>query len=774
MIDGNEIVLGGCSPEPMSGYLKALGVLRILSEQADSETRGWWQDEVFHIKTRMGQDNLVQFFLDRYVPTPVTAPWNGGSGYWDKTAANRALVALSSTSNPRLEPYRKTVAQARAILGEMGVSGKLRKTDKDRLIKMCRLSFPDEAVEWLDAVVVMSDEGPKYPPILGTGGNDGRLEFTSNFIQNILKVLDPGDDSSDYAGTPGPATGTGPSRSRGSFRRDTSEQWLRDALFGGGSVPLADTAVGQFNPGGVGGPNAIAGFEGPSLVNPWEFVLMIEGALMFAGSVVWRLNGNLKGSAAFPFTVETSPAGWGSLTEGRASARGEMWLPIWGKPALYVEVRKLFSEGRAQVGRRVARTGTDFARAASSLGVDRGITEFRRYGFLQRSGKAYLSAPIGRIRVKDDPRVRLLEQIDRWLETLRRFAGDDAAPASVQRALRVIEDSIFQYCEKGGAEQLQRVLRALGRAERTIATGSRSTRERIPPLQGLGPEWVKECGNYRPEEFRLALSLASIYDEQIGSIRGYLEPVVLENGRWIWHEASLTTVPDSHDIVRVASAILTKRLMVAKQKGRETPEERVPVMSDEEAGRPRPLPIRGRFGASLADISAFLSGMTDDANILDLLWGLVAVDWRKWHQRYAPYGGRRGDHASGPLDEKRISRAYALLKILFLPEGIKEGPEQQPIIVKVDEGILSRLAGGDVKDAVRLAVRRLWSNGIVPIGTRGARRSPDLDFVVCPIERHRMLASLLFPVSVTEIPTLLRLVIAPREEPQSDVNQEGA
>lgn len=774
MTNGSKIAFLGCSPEPLSSYLKALAVLRILSEQADPDARGWWQNEVFHITTRMGVDELVEFFLDRYVPTPVTAPWNGGSGYWDTSAASRALVELSSTTNPRLEPYRKTIAQAHAILAEIGASGKLKRPQKDDLVRMCRLRFPDEAVEWLDAVVVMSDEGPRYPPILGTGGNDGRLEFTSNFIHNLLKVVDRSGASggAGRAGVSEAAGRGGRSRNRGSFDRAQSEQWLRDALFGGGGVPLSDTAVGQFNPGGVGGPNAIGGFEGPSLVNPWDFVLMIEGALMFAGSVVWRLNSSLRGSAAFPFTVETSSAGWGSLNEGRSSARGEMWLPTWEKPALYVEVKKLFSEGRAQVGRRAARTGVDFARAAASLGVDRGVTDFRRYGFLQRSGKAYLSTPLGRIRVRDERSVRLLEQIDSWLEGLRRVAEEDG-PAGIKRAFRAIGDAIFLYCERGGKEQLQRVLRALGQAERTVAKqSSRKTRERLRPLQGLGPEWIRECDDGSPE-FRLAVSLASIYDGRAGPIRQNLEPVGFENGRWRWDETSLLVVPDSSDIVRVASAILVKRLLLAKQKQEVRSETRVLTATEEAAVKPEPLPIRGRFETSLADIDVFLCEATDDSKILDLLWGLIAVDWRKWKRSHGPQSARMRSDLPGLNGGERISRAYALLKILFLPEGIEADRDQESITVKVDEEILSRLTGGDVDRAIELAVSRLRSNGVIPLGTRGARRRRTLDFVVSAVERRRMLASLLFPTWEKQV--LSRLVIAPDKEPESfDTSKEGA
>lgn len=771
MIKATGIELRGCRPQPLSAYLKALGVLRLLAEQEEPETRGWWLNEVFHIDAGMEQGELVRFFLDRYVPTPITAPWNGASGYWDTRAAHKALVSLSATTNPRLELYRRTVADAQRVVAEIGIGGKPKAKQKKDLIRKCRGRFADQAVEWLDAVVVMSDDGPRYPPILGTGGNDGNLEFTSNFIQNLLKVIDPGTSSNTETGEGRDSKARGKrSKGKGLFDRALSDRWLKDALFGGIDVALAKSAVGQFNPGGVGGPNAIGGFEGPSLVNPWDFVLMIEGALVFAGSVVWRLNGDLKGTAAFPFTVETSTAGWGSFGEGPRSARGEVWLPLWEKPALYCEVKKLFSEGRAQVGRRSARTGSDFARAAASLGVDRGMREFRRYGFLQRSGKAYLSTPLGAVRVTDDPSVRLLEQADPWLQALRRVAeDDDTAPAGIKRAFRAIEDAIFLYCERASGDRqlqprlMQSILRAFGKAERTVGRGSPEVRKRVRPLQGLGPEWVKRCDD-GSAEFRIAVSLASIHDKEAGSLRENLEPVAFkkEKGRWDWADSSLLVVPDCSDIVRAAAAILMKRLLYAEQKKREgkAPSRTDGLVLDKETGEIERLPIEGRFEASLADVNAFLAGMTDDGRILDLLWGLVAVDWQRWRRAHAP--SMRKSDPFAPDDGKRISRAYALLKILFLPKGVKPGPDQEPVRIKADRAILLKLAGGEVNQAVELAARRLRSGGVVPLATRGALRHRALDFVVSSAEKRRMLASLLIPT--WEEDALLQLVVAPREE----------
>ena len=57
-----EQVLDGCSPVPLASYLKALGVFRLVAEQADPQARGFWRDERFVLRTFLAQDELVRFF----------------------------------------------------------------------------------------------------------------------------------------------------------------------------------------------------------------------------------------------------------------------------------------------------------------------------------------------------------------------------------------------------------------------------------------------------------------------------------------------------------------------------------------------------------------------------------------------------------------------------------------------------------------------------------------------------------------------------------------
>jgi len=78
-----RISLAGCTPEPMAAYLKSLAVLRLVTDQADPGAKGCWSHEAFCLDSCLDEATLVRFFMDRYRPTPIVAPWNGGSGFYD-------------------------------------------------------------------------------------------------------------------------------------------------------------------------------------------------------------------------------------------------------------------------------------------------------------------------------------------------------------------------------------------------------------------------------------------------------------------------------------------------------------------------------------------------------------------------------------------------------------------------------------------------------------------------------------------------------------------
>ena len=624
----NEIILRGCTPEPLMGYLKALGVLRIIAEQIDPDVRGCWRGGVFAIKSILDEQSLIDFFDSSYQPTPVFAPWNGDGGFLTDSGSSLEIInIIRETTYPNLmhlknaigtienvailkdfkeqrdikkelEDKKKTLKKTKQRLSERE-SEQLRESTrivneiKNSILYRIRSGFPDEVVRWLDSCVSITPEGFNYSPLLGSGGCDGRFEMSANFLSNVIAIFDTD--------------------------QDTRRHWAEHAVLRQGIVNLQNTAIGQFSPGQIGGPNATQGFEGDSGINPFDFVLMIEGAIFISGAVSRRYGTDRSAKASFPFTVYSSPIGYGSRSDTDAKgSRGEIWLPLWSRLADIKEITYLFSEGRADLSGRQAASGVDFARAVSTLGVDRGIQGFTRYGFLPRNGMAYLATPIGSFDVMARPEVDLLREIDPWLDRFRSAATDDKTPPRFKAALRKIETAMFTFCQYGGTSRFADILCALGKAERELANGEKFRKDKnLLPLCGLSPEWL-EAAHDASAEFEIALALAGIYDAsfKIRPLRANLEPIKIKTDKQgsayaSWAESGREVVWTSANLSHNLAAVLERRIM------------------DGERANCERLPLACRRSASLDAVAAFIAGEIDDERIEDLLWGFLLIDHRK-------------------------------------------------------------------------------------------------------------------------------------------------
>jgi CRISPR-associated protein Csx17 len=688
------IILKGCSPVPLAHYLKALGILRVVAEQADAGARGSWLEDQLALSSNFDESALAEFFMRDYEPTPVLAPWNGGSGFFPKDNSV-ALTAIEAGDAARLRHYRDGIAAARREVIRLSLKAKPEGETKTLLLQSCRNAFPEDALGWLDAVLVLGQDGAKFPPLLGTGGNDGRLEFTNNFMQRITEIMSPA------AGEP----------------TAESARWLQAALFGRAAPGLLTKApVGQFFPGAAGGANATAGFDAPSAVNPWDFVLMIEGALLFGAASVKRLESSDIGALAYPFCVRQAGVGYASAAGAdEVEARCEMWMPLWGEPTMLPELRAIFSEGRAQVRGRPARSGVDFAQAAVTLGIERGITAFQRYGFQVRNGLAYFATPLDRLVVRRNARADLLADIEHWHDRLRQKAGPRAnpePPASVARALSQLERRIFELCRDDSPTSLQTLIAALGATERALMRSLKWTVDAyLGPLHGLSNGWL-DASDSSPE-FRLAQSLAGakvwLGNETLW-FRQHLENVVVtsnkERTRVAWDETPGNDVAwHDGELTGALNAILKRRLVRVAQCGAEG-------WPDETA----------RF-ARLSDITAFIERRTNDALLADLIWGLSGIDW----QRVKPLPIERRE-----TPDAVPSSFYALLRLCYRPASGND-----PAIPLVP-GILHRAMNGDGKAASGMAARRL----------RGSERAPLVsDLPVNGDVARRTAAAILFPIS---------------------------
>ncbi len=704
----HRVTLAGCTPTPLASYLKALGVLRLVAEQIDPEARGAWHDEQFVLDSRLDAEGLREFFLREYRPTPVLAPWNGGSGFHAKDNKD-GIAPLRASGAPRLSALRGAIEQIDGMLEARGFTERPAGDDKTDFLSALRAELPEEALAWLDAAVLLTEENPKYPPLLGTGGNDGRLDFTNNFMQRVVAVLDPASGE--------PAAG--------------ATGWLEQALFAAACPSMPSAKIGQFSPGGAGGPNQTSGFDADKpLVNPWDFILMLEGALLFAAAATKRLESAQTAGISYPFTVRLTGAGSGGLSvDEESNARAEFWAPIWSMPVHLGELQNVLAEGRVTLGRRPARDGLDFARAVSRLGVERGIGAFQRYAFLMRSGKAYFATPLNRITVERNRGADLIDDLEDsgWLGRFRRHARREGSNRVVSLARR-LEDALFELTTARDDEGpvLRRLLAQLGEIQLYLA---RSPKARdlaaggCPPVPSLSSQWFRRADDGSPE-MAIAAGLAGLHARAPdGSprlpMRVHLAPE--RPGRypsWLDDETHTVTWALGAPLEDNLAATLHRRLLQAES----------PDIADK--------PLHAWRTAPLADVAGWLAGDLDERRVAALLPGLMLVRMPggagQWADRQAPL----------PL-------AYRLLKPLFCTDDqlrrVKLIPSDRSLPLKAD--VPRRLQADDVAGAAELARRRLRAADI-PLASRVFRPGTS--------DGRRLLAALMVPVSDQAVAALLR------------------
>jgi len=706
--------LEGCCPEPLGSYLKALGVLRLV-HRADPSVRGAWVDGRFVLHTELSQERLVSFFTHDYAPSPILAAWNGGGGLYKRarrdpktkevlaydkpTAMTKATDDLAASEARRLTPIRQFILLAQRGTEALGLeTSPNSNVEKPRLLQWLRDRASDDVLPWLDAAFVMEDsETPRYPALLGTGGNDGNLDFANNFQQHLASLMDF---------TTGMPT-------------ESAEGLLRAALFGNATPGIASATPGQFDAGRGGGANSGEGFSGKSLVNPWDFVLFMEGALVLAAIATKRLEYHESGALSFPFAVRTVGAGAGALAlsdEESSNNRNELWLPLWDAPATWHEVRHLFGEGRATVGRRSARDAVDFARAIGTLGIDRGISAFVRYGFFKRNGLAFVATPLGRWRV--GTHVGSLELIpprwDRWLSKLRRAAKSGSS--SLATAYRSVTESLMALSAEGGQPtDVQRFLTALAQVDQVIGRSIKA-RSTLEPLPRLHPEtqvqWARQADD-QSVEFRLALALAT------QGVRKHilaLDPL----GRW---------GPD-HDpsVVWTGSSLVDDLLACLRRREIEGPE-----------------PVTHTFHTRPSDVLAFIRGELDDRKLQSLIPALAVL--------------QKPHHIRAPMSEpKAVDPLWAIAALAW---DQRRPVEKDDLPGRPTPGLIAAGARGDSHRVSGAALRRLR-----PAQLR--HRSADhaapplagLALAEQPATREhtrRCVAALAFPLSDQSLETLTRV-----------------
>lgn len=707
------LLLAGCQPEPLASYLKALGVLRLVANQVDPGATGHWTPEGFVLTSGLDLDGLVEFFTTSYVPTPVVSPWNGGSGFHPKDNTD-GIGPIEASIDARFAGYREAIAVGRQVLNDIPES----KDQKLMIVQACRSQLPDNALPWIDAAAVLLDGNLAYPPLLGTGGNDGRLDFSNNFMQRLVLL-------NGLGGAKAP-------------KGASLESWLVGALTGASTRGIK-ASIGQFAPGANGGPNSGAVTAADSISNPADFVLLVEGAMVVAAGSTKRLSAGLSsysGSApgpkraAMPFTFAATAVGYASAVEGE-DGRGELWLPLWSRPARFAEVARLFGEGRCSWAGKTARSGLDAARAAVTLGVDRGIESFTRCALVTRNGLATAAIPVGRIVVAERPDVGVLAAFDGWLDRVRRGKNP---PNAVGPGLAGVERAMFRAAATGSAPDLLAVLSAAALLDGVVATAT-TFRGCTGPLLLPVERWARTIATAAGDsavglEVRLAAGFASLRDRGRGpgggqAIAELVRPIRRDGRRAEWTDRPVVIGLGRRALVDVLADVHGRRWVAAGQ-GERTGDAEGPASG-----------VAFDSGAWVggADVVDFAIGQVDLQRLEDLIRGLLVLDWT--------FGAPRL-----PLGSRALaSPALAVLASAFGPlDGIP--PEAHPRAQPGWVALLSRgsvAATGDVlADGVRRVRMAGWRPLVSPAGVAGG--APDgaalaaaLLLTLAPVHRRVLL-----------------------------------
>lgn len=261
-------------------------------------------------------DELVAWLLYDYQPTPMISPWNGGSGLGlgftaagAQKSSTRTVPAVHAVAElgARTAAWDQTLTVAAALVDQARAEG----WTKPTLITQCHNWFPDP--RWVAACWTVRSTGDGDSTLvsdrtLGTGGNIGSGDLAAIAARRVVDVCtDP-----------------------------RSEGWLLDTLSGNTATTLIDDTPAHL------------GF--PGLVNPWRWLLAVEGLIAVASINAWLPAAHTRASRCL------TPGG--THDPHAPDVDNTLWLPTWDHYRTWTTVREDLARWLRWRGRD-ARTTTD-------------------------------------------------------------------------------------------------------------------------------------------------------------------------------------------------------------------------------------------------------------------------------------------------------------------------------------------------------------------------------------------------------------------------------
>lgn len=723
------IPVPGLRPDSLGNYLASLGLLRVLSRHWRAVRIAWYEDV---LRIVGGPTNLDEL-LDELMSMATNRGWT---------------------------PYQREWAEAQ----KMGTKAK-----SGMPLAIWQAAAQEESLE-LFAAHAVPHARVSFNPLLGSGGNAGKRAFSDGW-KRAVEVLAPSAPKKPPRGNEAPT------------KKATREEAEKKA-----GVAEAERRRGELKAYLLGEPlswlveklNAASWFsEANKLYNsgqrpyreeplsPWAMVLACEGLAFLAGGASRRLGARARAKGAFPFVTE-AVAPRGADEAGRDLA--EFWAPIWDRPMTLPEVRTLFARGRAELHGRGVLTPGAFATAVMQRGVDAGVAEFRRFALGRTTSintfepryegtvrlPATAAAPDASLQPSETALATALERVVGVIDRLPR----DEIAGKRKRFIGLrgpVETALIRLAAKPDEAQSARelvdaVAAALDRVDRNRAFRERRVSWAPLPMKWLPSLFADEAPGV---EARLALALVSGFPRsrpfalyrfgvEWNEGRWQFEHPGAAPARWVWHPGPLK---------RVLLAALLRRILDW---------ETAATASGEEQESDRTL-----MPAVCADICHWLDGPLDEELLARWTSRLALFDWR--------FVSREGRALVRPSPSVQACDGSLLLFGLFRPFfdlrplNLRGDPAGRDLFgletgartPGVARALANLIRVGRLDAAVRLAMSR-YAMARAPLARANAPWK-----VADP---ERLLASLLFTISIEECSILVERWLRPQRNKEEPVH----
>jgi CRISPR-associated protein Csx17 len=651
--------LKGISDRPMGSYLAALGLMRIIERHVDDAAQFYWQGMGFYINTKVPESELIELLLAKYEATIAFNPWNKSSGIKiDKKTGELSYVGsiaqIANSDSWRTKKIRELLPEFKDLIDEFKIQGTTfsypEKLEKLAFIGQCHSRIKNQHwQEWLDSTVILMEvtdkKGktsikPKYPALLGSGGNVGAVDIAENYYSAVGLLFDPQ--------TGKPAANAAACFAKAIFGIDSSEVTESKEvkalhLFPSQDYRLDFALSKNYDYAPSGGGSATA-------VNPALVLLASEGMVSFRGLAGGGGRDPDAGKplgrdlAKYSLAIPTSGASTDLVSlDERKSFTEEYFLPLWTTPRTYKILRErifespLINEVQFFLPRQIS-DGTDFIQVLQEWAIENKIAgKFARYSLLPRKGQSNFAVMLETVDVGGDARLDLAADLEDYRRNLRVFAKTDDCPALVGGSIYHFDRIYSQFIQ--GKCSHSDLLMALGK----LAPVRRPKSLRYDWIAPLLTE--SNC-----PEFRLALSIASC------GIKYYLY---------------------GENKVFAAGNPIESLIRIQQRWGFEA-----------EKGKPFYASTQ-RILARFADISAFISSPNFDDRLFECwVWALSLIDFQGAIEQILG--------ADSPLAILKLPPAYRL-GIVHIKTFDRQNSPVAAIAYSGDfKSIISRLMGTDI------------------------------------------------------------------------------